>query len=75
MLETTLAQLEQLVAELVQRNAALDAQCAELQTQLQQAKDENDNLQLAALEQEEQQTAALSRLQDLVQRVSTLQTA
>ncbi|HEY6612307.1 MAG TPA: hypothetical protein VIZ86_14395 [Pseudomonas sp.] len=68
MLETTLAQLEGLVAELLQQNQTLTANCAQLEQQLRQARDENDSLQMAALEQEEQQSATLARLQALVQR-------
>lgn len=68
MLETTLAQLEGLVAELLKQNQALTANCAQLEQQLRQAREENDSLQMAALEQEEQQSATLARLQALVQR-------
>ncbi|MBV2134536.1 hypothetical protein KRX52_17295 [Pseudomonas sp. MAP12] len=68
MLEATLAQLEGLVAELLQQNQTLTANCQQLEQQLQQAREENDALQMAALEQEEQQGATLARLQALVQR-------
>ncbi len=68
MLEVTLAQLEGLVAELLQQNQALTASCQQLEQQLHQAREENDALQMAALEQEEQQGATLARLQALVQR-------
>ncbi|HEY8331071.1 MAG TPA: hypothetical protein VIO83_07075 [Pseudomonas sp.] len=68
MLEATLAQLEGLVAELLQQNQTLTASCQQLEQQLQQAREENDALQMAALEQEEQQGATLARLQALVQR-------
>ena len=68
MFETTLAQLEGLVAELLQQNQALTANCQQLEQQLRQAREDNENLQLAALEQEEKQSATLARLQALVQR-------
>ncbi len=68
MLETTLAQLENLVAELLQQNQALNNNCQQLEQQLRQAREENELLQMAALEQEEQQNATLARLQALVQR-------
>ncbi|MCQ4348697.1 hypothetical protein NGA35_14950 [Pseudomonas stutzeri] len=68
MLETTLAQLEGLVADLLQQNQTLSAHCQQLEDQLRQAREENENLQMAALEQEEQQAATLSRLQALIQR-------
>ncbi|MNN29294.1 hypothetical protein D3C81_1428920 [compost metagenome] len=56
------------MAELLQQNQALTANCQQLEQQLQQAREENDALQMAALEQEEQQGATLARLQALVQR-------
>lgn len=68
MLETTLAQLEALVADLLQQNQKLTANCQQLEEQLRQAREENDSLQMTALEQEEQQSATLGRLQALLQR-------
>lgn len=68
MLEATLAQLEGLVAELLKQNQALGEHCKQLEEQLRQAREENDSLQMTALEQEEQQSATLARLQALVQR-------
>ncbi|MCL7462069.1 hypothetical protein [Pseudomonas sp. NW5] len=69
MLETTLEQLEALVSELLSQNQNLGEHCRLLEQQLQQAREENDNLQLAALEQEEKQAASQARLQALVQRL------
>lgn len=71
MLETTLAQLERVVADLLQHNQTLSENCSQLEQQLRQARDENDNLQLAALEQDEKQTAMLARLQALLERAGT----
>ncbi len=72
MLETTLEQLEALVSELLRQNQNLGEHCRLLEQQLQQAREENDNLQLAALEQEEKQAASQARLQALVQRLGGL---
>lgn len=68
MLENTLVQLECVVADLLQRNQALTENCNQLQQELRQIREENENLQLAALEQEEKQAATLARLQALVER-------
>ena len=68
MFEFTLSQLEQAVSQLLEQNQALNSRCAALESQLQQVREENDTLQLAALEQEEQQSASLARLQALLQR-------
>lgn len=68
MLETTLAQLERVVADLLQRNQTLIQNCNQLEQELRQAREENDNLQLAALEQEERQATMLARLQALIER-------
>lgn len=66
--ETTLSQLEQAVTQLLEQNQSLLSRCAALELQVQQVQEENDTLQLAALEQEEQQGATLARLQALLQR-------
>lgn len=68
MFETTLAQLERVVADLLQQNRTLAENCSQLEQELRQAREENDNLQLAALEQEEKQAATLARLRALVER-------
>jgi len=71
MLETTLAQLETVIDDLLQRNQQLSEHCTLLEQQLQQAREENDNLQLAALEQEDRQGATLARLQALLDRAAS----
>jgi len=71
MLETTLAQLETVIDDLLQRNQQLSGHCTLLEQQLQQAREENDNLQLAALEQEDRQGATLARLQALLDRAAS----
>ncbi|WP_137886675.1 hypothetical protein [Pseudomonas sp. 2FE] len=67
MLEKSLSQLEQLVGELVLANQALLSANAQLSAELAQVKDENENLQLSALEQDDLQSATLARIQALVE--------
>jgi len=66
MLENSLSQLEELVGELVQENKALQSANAQLRAELAQVKEENDSLQLSALEQEELHGATAARIQALV---------
>ena len=68
MLEQSLSQLEALVSELLQANQALLSSNAQLTAELAQARDDNDNLQLSALEQDELQNATLARIQALVEK-------
>jgi cell division protein ZapB len=75
MLEKTLSQLEALVSELLQANQALLSSNAQLSAELAQVKDENDNLQLGALEQDELQSATVARMQALLERASAGQVA
>lgn len=70
MLEAALVQLERVIADLLQQNQSLRETSALLEQQLHQAREENDNLQLAALEQEEKQGATLARLQSLIERAA-----
>lgn len=70
MLDSTLEQLENLVAELLQHNQQLDRDNQQLRASLAKAGEDNDALQLQVLEQEEQHSAAAARLQALVQRVN-----
>ncbi|WP_336354002.1 hypothetical protein [Pseudomonas atacamensis] len=70
MLEASLSQLEQLVSDLVQQNQTLLQTNQTLSTELAQAKDENENLQLNLMEQEEKHGAAAARIQALVDRVN-----
>ena len=72
MLEASLSQLEQLVSDLVVQNQELLGTNAALKEQLDQAKDENESLQLSLMEQEEKQGATAARIQALVERVSAL---
>ena len=66
MLEQSLKQLEQLVTGLVKANQNLHEGNAQLTAQLQQIKEENENLQLSALEQDDQHSTTIARIQALV---------
>lgn len=70
MLKNSLSQLEQLVGELVQEKKALLSANAQLSAELAQVKDENETLQLSALEQEELHSSAAARIQALVELAS-----
>jgi hypothetical protein len=70
MLEKSLSQLEALVSELLQANQALLSSNAQLTAELALVRDENDNLQLSALEQDELQSSTVARIQALVERAS-----
>lgn len=71
MLENSLSQLEQLVGDLVRENEALLGANAQLRAELAQVKEENDSLQLSALEQEELHGATAARIQALVTLASS----
>lgn len=70
MLDSTLEQLEQLVAELLQQNNVLVQDNAQVREELLKAREENDSLQLSLMEQEEKHNATATRLQALIRRVS-----
>ncbi|MGE6791213.1 hypothetical protein ACQKFS_04225 [Pseudomonas guineae] len=70
MLENNLSQLEQLVSELVQENKALQAATQQIRNELAQLKDENEALQMSALEQDELHSTTAARIQALVQLAS-----
>jgi phage shock protein A len=70
MLEASLSQLEQLVGDLVQQNQDLQNTNAQLATELAQAKDDNDSLQLSLMEQEDKHGATAARIQALVDRAT-----
>lgn len=75
MLETTLTQLERLIDDLLQQNRAHQENITRLEGEVRQLRDDNDNLQLTNLEQEEQLSATLERLQAMLQRSETENTA
>ena len=68
MLEASLNQLEQLVGDLMHKNAQLTEQNQKLDQELAQAKEENETLQLSLMEQEEKHGATAARIQALVER-------
>ncbi|BAN49127.1 hypothetical protein [Metapseudomonas resinovorans] len=70
MLDNTLVQLEELVSELLQQNQAIADDNARIRAELRKAREDNDSLQLAMMEQEEKSSATAERLQALVRRVS-----
>ncbi|MDN6875025.1 hypothetical protein [Pseudomonas citronellolis] len=70
MLDSTIEQLEHLVAELLQQNKQLADDNAQLRDSLGKASEDNDALQLQMMEQEEKHNATAVRLQALVRRVS-----
>ena len=70
MIESSLSTLEQLVSDLVQQKQELLDANEQLNTELAQARDENESLQLTLMEQEEKQGATAARIQALVERAS-----
>ena len=66
MLENSLSQLEGLVRTLVEENRVLLSANAQLAAELASFEEENETLQLSALEQDDQQSATLARIQALV---------
>ncbi|NNJ18777.1 hypothetical protein CSV86_028175 [Pseudomonas putida CSV86] len=70
MLDTILSQLEQLVSELLQKNQQLAERNAQLDSELAQARDENESLQLSLMEQEEKYAGTNARIQALIERAS-----
>lgn len=70
MLEASLNQLEQLVGDLMHKNAQLTEQNQKLDQELAQANEENETLQLSLMEQEEKHGATAARIQALVERAS-----
>ena len=74
MLEETLAQMEQLIGDLLTQNQQLLAAHTEFSEALAQLKEENDTLQLQVMEMEEKQGAVVARLQNMLQRAGKLST-
>jgi regulator of replication initiation timing len=73
MVETTLPQIEELVSKLIAQNAELKQQVSELAAEKQRLIDENETLQLEAIEVEEKQQhteQTLSSLLSKLQQVS-----
>ena len=70
MIESSLSKLEQLVSDLVQQKQELLDANTQLNTELVQAKEENETLQLSLMEAEEKQGDTAARIQALVERAS-----
>ena len=70
MIESSLSKLEQLVSDLVQQKQELLDANEQLNSELAQARDENESLQLTLMEQEEKQGATAARIQARVERAS-----
>lgn len=68
MLETTLTQLERLIDDLLQQNRSQQEAVTRLEAEVSQLRDDNETLQLTNMEQEEQLSGTLQRLQAILQR-------
>jgi len=71
----TLQQLEQLIDQLITRNNQLQTDIAELKEQNSKLLDENELLQLEALENEEKQKDASTTLSSLLDKLQSAQQA
>ncbi|WP_409424023.1 DUF904 domain-containing protein [Pseudoalteromonas sp. RW-H-Ap-1] len=72
---TTLQQLEQLIDQLITRNNQLQTDITELKEQNSKLLDENELLQLEALENEEKQKDASTTLSSLLDKLQSAQQA
>ena len=71
----TLQQLEQLIDQLIQRNNQLQADVSNLKEQNSKLADENELLQLEAIENEEKQKDASTTLSGLLDKLQSAQQA
>jgi predicted nucleic acid-binding Zn-ribbon protein len=71
----TLQQLEQLIDQLIQRNNQLQADISNLKEQNSKLADDNELLQLEALENEEKQKDASTTLSGLLDKLQSAQQA
>ncbi|MGB1299341.1 MAG: DUF904 domain-containing protein [Psychrobium sp.] len=76
MSDSALPKLEQLIEQLISKNAShnediarLTAQNEQLAAQVKQLEDDNENLQLEALEQEENHAQTISKINAIVGRL------
>ena len=72
---TTLQQLEQLIDSLIERNNQLQADVSSLKELNSKLTDENELLQLEAMENEEQQKDASTTLSGLLDKLQSAQQA
>ncbi|MBA6224710.1 DUF904 domain-containing protein [Colwellia sp. MB02u-18] len=73
MIENTLPQLEQLIEQIIAKNNLLKSQVAELELQKSVLVDENEMLQLEALEGEEKQKQTNSVLTSLLGKLQSVE--
>jgi FtsZ-binding cell division protein ZapB len=73
MLENTLPQLEQLIEDIIAKNNQLKNQVAELEQQKSVLLDENETLQLEALDGEEKQKQTNSVLTSLLGKLQSVE--
>ncbi|MBA6287841.1 DUF904 domain-containing protein [Colwellia sp. MB3u-4] len=73
MIENTLPQLEQLIEQIIAKNKLLKSQVAELELQKSVLVDENEMLQLEALEGEEKQKQTNSVLTSLLGKLQSVE--
>jgi cell division protein ZapB len=73
MSENTLPQLEQLIEQIIAKNNLLKSQVAELELQKSVLVDENEMLQLEALESEEKQKQTNSVLTSLLGKLQSVE--
>ncbi|OUR83882.1 DUF904 domain-containing protein [Colwellia psychrerythraea] len=73
MLENTLPQLEQLIEDIIAKNNQLKSQVAELEQQKSLLLDENETLQLEALDGEEKQKQTNNVLTSLLGKLQSVE--
>jgi len=73
MLENTLPQLEQLIEQIIEKNNNLKSQVAELEKQKSVLVEENEMLQLEALEGEEKQKQTSTVLTNLLDKLQSVE--
>jgi len=73
MLENTLPQLEQLIEDIIAKNNQLKSQVIELEQQKKVLLDENETLQLEALDGEEKQKQTNSVLTSLLGKLQSVE--
>jgi len=73
MLENTLPQLEQLIEDIIAKNNQLKSQVLELEQQKSALLDENETLQLEALDGEEKQKQTNSVLTNLLGKLQSVE--
>ena len=73
MLENTLPQLEQLIEDIITKNNQLKNQVAELEKQKSMLLDENETLQLEALDGEEKQKQTNNVLTNLLGKLQSVE--